>query len=164
MAVPNVFECVARVLPHLFPIRFFVSHPFRLRSPSCLVESLGSWREEIYSSHRYCIFLVFARCFSHVLCTRVVHQNFASVRSFPSDFSLLLLPIFRFVQIRRLPTLHSHMVALEISLGREATIDYQDYLNGSFYWFCSSHGCSLSYSQCCCLLREIDFAHVPDRA
>eukprot|EP00041_Stephanoeca_diplocostata_P017805 m.367153 g.367153 ORF g.367153 m.367153 type:complete len:148 (+) comp20824_c0_seq2:157-600(+) len=32
-------------------------------------------------------------------------------------------------QMRRLPVLHSSMVALEISLGRESTLDFEDYLN-----------------------------------
>lgn len=33
-----------------------------------------------------------------------------------------------FSQIKRLPVLPSSMIALEISLGREATLDFQDYL------------------------------------
>ena len=36
-----------------------------------------------------------------------------------------------FSQIKRLPVLASSMVALEISLGREASLDFQDYLNGA---------------------------------
>jgi hypothetical protein len=32
-------------------------------------------------------------------------------------------------EVRRLPTLHSSLLGLEISLGREATIDFCDYLN-----------------------------------
>jgi hypothetical protein len=32
-------------------------------------------------------------------------------------------------QIRRLPVLHSSMCALEISLGLESTIEFDDYLN-----------------------------------
>ena len=34
-------------------------------------------------------------------------------------------------QCRRLPVLHSSMLGLEISLGKDQTIDFQDYLNGS---------------------------------
>ena len=33
-------------------------------------------------------------------------------------------------QCRRLPALHSSMLGLEISLGKDQTIDFSDYLNG----------------------------------
>lgn len=34
-----------------------------------------------------------------------------------------------FAEIRRLPTLPSSMIALEIALGRETSLDFQDYMN-----------------------------------
>eukprot|EP00039_Didymoeca_costata_P006225 m.88486 g.88486 ORF g.88486 m.88486 type:complete len:148 (-) comp13167_c0_seq2:4272-4715(-) len=43
--------------------------------------------------------------------------------------TLLKLERAAFNDIRRLPTLPSSMVALEISLGRNGMIDFQDYLN-----------------------------------
>jgi hypothetical protein len=34
------------------------------------------------------------------------------------------------LQHQRLPTLHSSMLGLEISLGMDSTISFEDYLNG----------------------------------
>lgn len=50
-----------------------------------------------------------------------------------------LLSFHAALQMQRLPVLHSSMVALEISLGREAMIDFQ--VNGAAFYRRAAAGC-----------------------
>ena len=74
-------------------------------------------------------------------------------------------------QMRRLPVLHSSMIALDISLGTESTIEFDDYLNGtvntalplrlschhSVAWCCSTMLAAIVLGQLChgCGLRVL---------
>jgi hypothetical protein len=73
---------------------------------------------DYYHSHYYyCCYYQYCCCFTVIIIVIII---------------IIIMPTTtpHSDQLRRLPVLHSSMLGLEISLGRDQTIDFDDFLNG----------------------------------